>query len=110
MKYLFPICLLFLSYNLMSQCIGDFEPPKELQNDYRKMVDLTHGSVGFSLTPQSFYDSDPEKEWFSAGFTKGIWLGGFDQEGNLKLAASAYPRSDYTDFTSGPILSGISAS
>jgi len=39
----------------------------------------------------------------SAAFAGGLWVGGFDDEGNLKLAAQTYRRSNANDWWPGPL-------
>lgn len=40
----------------------------------------------------------------SAIFAGGVWLGGQDQAGNLKVAITQYPRGNTTDFWPGPLF------
>lgn len=62
---------------------------------------FTDGNIGQFLVP---FDLDSR---LSTIFASSVWIGGFDDAGNFKLAAEAYPPSsqNQNDFSVGPLSS-----
>lgn len=61
-------------------------------------------SLGRYVVPKPPVGSGIEE--VSSLFAGGVWLGGFDENDNLKLAASTYPSGSDTDYFPGPLDSG----
>ncbi|MDV7392278.1 hypothetical protein RZS08_13020, partial [Arthrospira platensis SPKY1] len=47
--------------------------------------------------------SDPSIPGVASIFAGGVWLGGRDGAGNLKVAVSTYPNQSRTDYFPGPL-------
>lgn len=58
-------------------------------------------AVGRYVVPKPPVGSGIEE--VSSLFAGGVWLGGFDENDNLKLAASTYPSASETDYFPGPL-------
>ena len=104
--------LLFLA-SVLIQISGQICSPildevSRISNEYRQSSTYALSSLNFDWSggPDPFFDGDGIIKLFDLGFSKGIWAGGFDPNGNLKLAASGYGNSG-VDFTSGPIWEGF---
>ena len=66
----------------------------------------------FDLNSQNFYEvpkSDGSSSAKNVYFANGLWLGGIDEFGQLKVAASSYAQDGY-DFWPGPIINGATES
>ncbi len=60
-----------------------------------------NGSKGKYIVPKPKQGSDAPE--ISSLFAGGVWIGGLDKGGNLKLAASTYPNSSSIDYYTGPL-------
>ena len=105
MKYVLLAILVFtLVIGFTTECDYGFGFQREIQNDYRHMVDIAPGTIGFNgSTAQPVFNPETEAPWFDVAFSRGIWAGGFDPSGNLLLAASTYQREERSDYISGPV-------
>ena len=105
MKYVLLAILVFtLVIGFTTECDYGFGFQREIQNDYRHMVDIAPGTIGFNgSTAQPVFNPETEAPWFDVAFSRGIWAGGFDPSGNLLLAASTYPFENSHDYISGPV-------
>ena len=113
MKYFVPLLLSLASFFQSSgQCDIFFEDSKVIQNDYREMVDIGPGNLGFTGNrPMQVKNPATEMDWFDVSFARGIWTGGYDPVGNLHLAASAYGLTNSeSDYVCGPIMQSDSCS
>jgi len=105
MKYLFTIALLAFSIGQAStqNCSPVLDEINRIGNDYRQSSTYSLANLSFDNTATDpFYDGDGMTRLFDLGFARGIWAGGFDPAGNLKVAASGY--NDVGDFIPGPII------
>lgn len=103
-KVFFTILIIAISIGYATDCDSVFIVEKIIGNKYRQQVDIVPGSIGFNgSTSQRVLNPDTEEDWFDVAFSKGIWVGGFDPAGNLKMAGSAYPRDGDIDFVKGPV-------
>ena len=100
---LFIIFLTVSSLQVSSQsiCTPILDDISSIQNNYREspILSLSNLIDGDSF---SFFDGDGLTNLFDLGYIKGIWAGGVDSSGNLKVAASGYGVRGY-DFIPGPI-------
>ena len=86
-----------------SDCRPVLDEINSLQNNYRDSPTFSLANLSFTGRDNyPFFDGDGNTKLFDLGFAKGIWAGGFDPSGNLKLAASGYGTRGF-DFMPGPI-------
>jgi len=67
---------------------------------------MTGGDKWWDLSNRARYVvpvPPPGQTEISAAFAGGLWVGGVDEEGNLKLAAQTYRRPNSNDWWSGPL-------
>ena len=84
-------------------CTPILDEVSRIGNDYRQRSTYALSSLNFDVTAvDPFYNGDGTSVLFDLGFAKGIWAGGFDPSGNLKVAASGYGSIGF-DFVPGPI-------
>jgi len=55
----------------------------------------------------TFFNGDGAHTLFNLGYARGIWVGGYDPNGNFKMAASTYAQGNQTDFGCGPVYFGL---
>jgi len=105
------VALLFLSlpYFILSAqeaCTNRFEEPIPIRNKYRQSSLIAMGNLKFNgESEEPYFDGDGGTELFEVGFSRGIWAGGFDESGDLKVAAAVYDIWG-GDYIPGPILNG----
>lgn len=99
------LVFLLFSFSIFSQCdLPSIETVTRIQNDYRISHSNAGGAVShFSSEPDAYY-YNPVVPIFSNFSTRGLWLGGFDPAGNLRLAISEYNSNNSRDYQQGPIL------
>lgn len=107
------VLLFFTCTNIFGQ--GNCDPPIsqiDLKVNNVKARLLTGGDFwwdghdGLYIVP----NTEPGTSPVSSLFGGALWMGGFDADGNLKLAAQTYGRSaGYFDYFTGPISSGPNA-
>ena len=101
------ICALcFYSLQVLGQvqCTGEFKEYFLNSNNIRASFfprgnKFTNGSKGAFLAPY------PSQQELSTIFASSLWIGGFDDAYNLKLAVETYPSAEQYDFTVGPLNS-----
>ena len=71
-------------------------------NDIRTRIN-TGGDMFWDLDQNLFQVPYTGPETPHALYAASVWLGGFDDAGNLKLAAQTYRRPDEQDFWAGPL-------
>lgn len=99
------IAISFVVTNGKGQCIPDeLENPVALRNDFRQSsIDLI-GTINGGLYSEESYYHHPEIPLFSTNIWSGLWMGGYDPQGNLSVTVWEYSRSTRTDYYPGPII------
>ena len=95
----------FVSLQIFSQpnCSPVLDEISIIGNDYRQNPVFSLSNLnwdGEGATP--IFDGDGVTNLFDIGFASGVWAGGFDPSGNLKVAASAFGVFGF-DYIPGPI-------
>ena len=112
MLYVYTTLFFVLSSFLLSAQSGCFAALDEISrigNDYRQSSTSTLANLIFDPNfNDPVFDGDGSTEIFELGFARGVWVGGIDPSGNVKIAASGY-NSTGVDFVPGPIWSGNQA-
>lgn len=110
MKYIFTFFLLgFLGFNTYSQpdCTPRLDEVDRLTNNFRRSAIFSLGSLSFDgQNSEPFFDGDGVSKLFDVGYARGVWAGGYDSAGNIRLAASGYD-GDSADYIPGPIWRGF---
>ncbi len=93
-----------LSLSAQVRCDSRLDSLSMISNDYRQVStsNLSSFHTGHYGQEDFYLDGDGVTGLFQLGFNKGIWAGGYDLNGNLKLASSLYDTGG-CDFTTGPI-------
>ena len=112
MKYATTLILLIFSVLYVYGqpiCTPDLERSNILSNDFRSSTISSLSNLYFEGdVADPFYNGDGTTKLFDLGFARGVWAGGIDPAGNLKLAASGYgTATGGSDFIPGPIIQGI---
>lgn len=107
LKKLFSLNLLFIPFFTFSQnCV---EPQSQVYLDANNVSTklLNGGDMWRDLSSQSYVVPKPPSggTGVNALFASALWIGGYDDAGNLKLAAQTY-RQNGDDYWAGPIING----
>ncbi len=106
-RFYFLASLVMLSYSCWSQ--GLFSTKEYIDINNIKAVHLVHGDMWWDPAigePQCEY---PKGSGKNVGFASSLWIGGYDQMGQLHAAAQTY-RQDGNDYWPGPLNNGITDS
>lgn len=97
---------LFFSFgkNGLSQNCAFPESIKTLQGNNISADILIDGSLFWDRSNAGFQTNTQPTPFTGTIFNTGIWLGGFDNNGDLRLAAAKYPADSRNDFSAGPII------
>ena len=77
---------------------------KTLQGNNISADILIDGSLFWDRSNAGFRYAAQPNPLTGTIFNAGIWMGGFDSDGNLKIAAVEYPNENRKEFAAGPIL------
>jgi hypothetical protein len=98
------LALLCLVFKLEAQCDpSQSTTASTLTNDFRVLNTSPFGNRIFHFVPDLYY-SPPVIPITTTYTLRRLWMGGYDPQGNLSLAASRYGDNGITDYKSGPIL------
>jgi hypothetical protein len=101
MKKLFILLLCaFLCKNGMGQCVPSAYSFLDINNVSAPIAN--DGTVGFLNNPNADYTIDTGNGLASASLAVGLWIGGFDENDELHLAAMRYGQNG-NDYFSGPL-------
>ena len=106
MLYVYTTLFFVLSSFLLSAqsgCIATIDEISRIGNGYRQSSTATLANLIFDPNVNDpVFDGDGSTGLFDLGFARGVWVGGLDPSGNVKVAASGY-NSTGVDFVPGPI-------
>ena len=109
-KIIHPLFFLFFSYCSMAQnCTSPGTAQIDLSVNNIQARILNSGGLWFDGAEGKYVAPKPAIAGFpevSAIFAGGIWIGGQDDNGEIKLAAQQYTRFDKTDYFPGPLEPG----
>ncbi len=99
------LSVVFLA-DLGAQCIDGKltdEVWATIGNDFRRNSAYTYGMTSYQLLEDNFYFNGQEDPLFYLGYSKAMWFGARDADGNLKVSANSFPTLDSNDFVPGPL-------
>lgn len=105
LKFLF-IFILFISFG-KSSLAQDCSLPqtiKTLQGNNISADILIDGSLFWNRLDAGLSQNNQQYPFPSTIFNAGLWLGGYDSNGDLRIAAASYPTSTRNDYAAGPII------
>jgi hypothetical protein len=103
-KLLFLLSLWYLPQFISAQVCANPQSQMDIQGNKLKARILNGGDLFTDFSSGQFIPNPtPGGQNPSTIFTAGLWLGGVDPGGNLKLAASDYRNNNSFDFSAGPL-------
>jgi len=97
--------IIFISSYCTAQCPSvRLELQVPLENDYRRSSKEFIGSISGGAYVKEFYYNHPDIPLFSSNTVSGLWMGGYDQLGNLNVTISEYNHINNSDYYPGPII------
>ena len=99
------LCCVFFA-DLSAQCVDGKltdEVWATIGNDHRRNSAFTYGMTSYQLLEDNYYFDGQENPLFYLGYSKALWLGARDADGNLKVSANSFPTLDSNDFVPGPL-------
>jgi hypothetical protein len=105
LKFIF-ILTLFFSFgkNNFAQDCGVPNAFKTLEGNNISAAILIDGTLFWDRNNAGFRITSQPNPQTATIFVEGLWMGGFDHDGNLRLAAGQYTTGTSNDFAAGPIL------
>ncbi len=109
MKNFLKISFLFLAFISFEKIINaqDCTIPisiKTLQGNNISADILIDGSLFWDRLDAGLSQNNQQYPFPSTIFNAGLWLGGYDNNGDLRIAAASYPSPTRNDYAAGPII------